>query len=131
MIFIVWTHYNNYLLIWAKVTAKQCPGPILISKWCDSKMQSASCVSVKWKPSNCRVATWDTANLRVVSYNSVLWVASCELIIKLRVGSRINLHNVKPALLVYIIFSSLHVKQSKNNKVVWYIPIMIYTWEQL
>ena len=90
-------------------------------------MQTASYLSVKWQPNNFRVASCDSGNLRVVTYNlGSLWVTSCELIIRLLVGSRISLHYFKSALLIYII-SSLHVKQSKSNKVMWYISIMIYT----
>ena len=102
----------DYLLILAKVTRKQCLGAILIT---DSKMQSASYLSVKCESNSFRVASWDSGNLRVVSYNSTsLWVASCELIIRLWVGSSISLHYIKSALSLYII-SSLHVKQSKSN----------------
>ena len=69
-------------------------------------------------------------NLWVLSYNwTSLWVVSCEFLIRLWVGSLISLHYIKFALLVYTI-SSLHVKQSKSNKIIWYIPITIYTWEQ-
>ena len=104
----------------------------VVIRWVgDSKMQSATCVSVKCQPKNFRFASCDFGNLRVVSYNSTsLWVASCELIIVLWVGSCISVHYIRSALSVYII-SSLHVKQSKSNMVIWYIPIMIYTWEQL
>ena len=56
----------DYLLILAKV--KQCAGAILIS---DSKMQSASYVSVKCEPNNFGVASCDSGNLRVVSYNTI------------------------------------------------------------
>ena len=115
------------LLIFAKVTLKQCLGAISIS---DSKMQSGSCMSVKCQPNHFRVKRCGSGNLQVASYNSTsLWVTSCELIIRLWVGSWISLHYSKSALSVYII-STLHVKQSKSNKVIWYIPIMTYTWEQ-
>ena len=118
---------KSNLLTLAKVTPKQCLGAILIT---DSKMQSASCVSVKCKSNNFRVPSCDSGDLRVVSYNSTsLWVATCELIIRLWVGSCISLHYIKSALWVYVI-SSLHVKQSKSNKVIWYISIVIYTWER-
>ena len=90
-------------------------------------MQSASCVSVKCEPNNFRVASCESGNLRDVSYRSTsLWVASWELIIRLRVGSHISLHYIKSALSVHII-SYLDVKQSKSNKVInifqlWYTP---------
>ena len=77
-------------LIFAKVTPKQCPGAILISKW--FQMQSASWVSVKCESRNFefRVAT---GSLQVLSHNSKsLWVVSCELMITLRLGNRISLH---------------------------------------
>ena len=45
------------------------------------------------------------------------------------VGSHISQHYIKSAFSVYII-ASLHVKQSKSNKVIWYIAIMFYKWEQ-
>ena len=81
-------------------------------------MQSASCVSVKCEPNNFRVASCESGNLRDVSYRSTsLWVASWELIIRLRVGSHISLHYIKSALSVHII-SYLDVKQSKSNKVI-------------
>ena len=93
-------------------------------------MQSASSMSVKCKLNIFRVVSSDSDNLRVVSYNSTgLSVASCELIVRLWVGSRISLHYNKSALSVDII-SSLHVKQSESNKVIWYIPSMICTWVQ-
>ena len=93
-------------------------------------MQSASCVTVKWVLDHFRDATCNSGNLKVVSYNSVsLLVASCELIIKLWVGSCASLHYVKFALSVYLI-STLHAKLTKSSKVILYIPIMIYTWEQ-
>ena len=92
-------------------------------------MQSTSPVFVKFEPSNFRVASCDSGKLRVGSYNSTsLWAASSELIIKLQVGSPVSLNFIKSALSVYII-SSPHVKQSKSKKVIWYNPIMIYTWE--
>ena len=93
-------------------------------------MQWTTCVWVKCKPNNFQVASCGSGNLQIVSYNSVsLWVASCELIISLWLGSRISLHYITSALSVYII-SSLDVKQSKNDKVIRYVPIMIYNWEQ-
>ena len=59
-------------------------------------------------------------DLRAVTYNlTSLWVASCELIIRPWVRSRISLHYIKSALSAYII-SSLQVKQSKRNRVIWY-----------
>ena len=90
-------------------------------------MQSAMCMSLKCELNNFRVASCCSGNLRVVSYNSTsLWI---ELIIRLWVGSCISLRYIKSAVSVYII-SSLHVKQSKRNKVIWFILIMVYTWEQ-
>ena len=84
-------------------------------------------MSVKCEPNNFRVTSCDSGNLRVVSYNlTSLWFASCELIIRLWVGSRISLHYIKSSLSVYII-SSLYAKQSKSNEVI--IPITIYTPE--
>ena len=60
---------NDYLLILAKVTLKQCLGVTFIS---DSKMQSASCVSVKCESNNFRVASCHSGDLRVGSCE--LWV---------------------------------------------------------
>ena len=40
-----------------------------------------------------------------------------------------SVHYIKSAFFLYTI-SSLHVKRSESNKVIWYISIMIYTWEQ-
>ena len=78
-------------------------------------MQSASLMSMKYASKNFRVKSCDSGNLRVVSYNwTILWVASYELIIRLWVGSRISLHYIKSALLVYII-SGLQVKQSPSR----------------
>ena len=95
------------------------------------EMQSKSCVTVKCEPNNFRVASSDSGNVRVTrvaQYNSTsLWFASCGFIIKLWIGSLISLHYIKSAFSVYII-SSLHVKQSKKNKVIWYIPFTIYSW---
>ena len=92
----------SYLSILAKVTLKQCPGAILII---DSKMQSASCVSVICEPNNFRVASFCSGNLRVVSFNwTSLWVVSYELIIRLWVGSSIFLHYIKSSLSICIIF---------------------------
>ena len=65
----------DYLLILAKVTPKQCSDAVLIS---DSKMQSASCVSVKCEPNNFRVASCDSGNLQVVSYNSTSLSCECD-----------------------------------------------------
>ena len=94
-------------------------------------MKSANCIFVKCEPNNFWAASSNSGNLRVVSYNSTnLWIASCELIIRLWEGSCICLHYIKSALSVYII-SRLHVKQTESNKELWYIPVMIYTWEQL
>ena len=92
-------------------------------------MQSVSCVSVKCKPKNFRVAGCYSGNLRVVSYNStILWVASCELIIRLWVGCCINLHYIKSALSVYII-SSLHAKHSPSRHTTsWGRPLIIFFW---
>ena len=93
-------------------------------------MQLANCMSAKCEDNNFRVANCDSGNFRVVSYNlTSLWFASCELIIRLGVGDHISLHYIKSALSVYIV-SSLHVKESKNNKVIWYILIIIYLWQQ-
>ena len=91
-------------------------------------MQIASWVSLKSGTNSFRVASRDSDKLQVVNYNSTsLSVASCELIIRLWQGSRIGLHYIKAALSVYII-SSLHVKQSKSNRVMIYsnydIPTM-------
>ena len=117
----------NYPLILAIRTTRQCLSAISIS---DSKMQSASCLFMKCKLNNFWVANCDSGNLPVVSYNSTsLWVASCELIVNLWVGSHISLNYIKSASTVYII-SSLHLKQGNRNKLMWYIPIMIYNWEQ-
>ena len=81
-------------------------------------MQSASCLFVKSKPNNSRIASCDSGNFRVVSYNSTsLWAVSCELVIRLSVGSCISLHYMKSVLSVYII-PSLQVKQIKKNKVI-------------
>ena len=87
---------------------------------------------VKCKSNHFRVASCDSGNLRVASYNfTSLWVASTELIIRLWVGSRISLHYIKSALSALAFnISSLHMKQSKSNEVIWYIPIRIYTWKQ-
>ena len=88
-------------------------------------------VSVTWEPHSFLVASCNFGNLRVVSYNSTsVYVASCKLIIMMWVGSCISLHYIKYALSVYSI-SSMHVKQSKSNNVIWYVPMMIYTWEWL
>ena len=62
-----------------------------------------------------------SGNLRVVSYNSIsLWVASCELIIRPWVRSRISQHYIKSTLSVWII-ASLKLEQSQSDKVIWYI----------
>ena len=90
-------------------------------------MQSASWVSVKCKPNNFRVESCDSGNLQVSSYNlTSLWVVSCELIMKLWVGSRISLYNINSALSAYII-SSLRVKKVKaitayDTFQLWYTP---------
>ena len=90
-------------------------------------MQSASWVSVKCKPNNFRVESCDSGNLQVSSYNlTSLWVVSCELIIKLWVGSRITLYYINLALSAYII-SSLRVKKVKaitayDTFQLWYTP---------
>ena len=90
-------------------------------------MQSASWVSVKCKPNNFRVESCDFANLQVSSYNLTgLWVVSCELIMKLWVGSRISLYYISSALSAYII-SSLRVKKVKAITAydifqLWYTP---------
>ena len=87
---------TNYLLILVRVTPKQCLGAILLR---DSKIQSTSSLSVKWKPNNFRVASCNSGNLQVVSYNSTIpWVASCEFIIRLWVRSSISRHYIKSAL---------------------------------
>ena len=76
---------TDYLLVLAKVTPKQCSGAILIK---DFKMQAASFVSVKWRTINFGLASCGSGNFRFVSYNSIsLWIASCELIIRLWVVS--------------------------------------------
>ena len=76
-------------------------------------MQSASWVSVKCKPKNFWVESCDSGNLQVSSYNlASLWVVSCELIIKLWVGSRISLYYINLALSAYII-PSVRVKKVK------------------
>ena len=81
---------------------------------------------MKCEPSNFRVASCDSGNLRVVSYNSIsMWVVSCEFIIRLCVRSSISLHYITPTLSVYII-SSLHVKQSKSNKILWYTVFQLW-----
>ena len=77
-------------------------------------MLSASCMSVKCTPNNIWVASCD----------------SCELIIRLLVLSHLSLHYIKSSLSVCII-SSVCVTQNKSKKLIWYITIMIYTWEQL
>ena len=90
-------------------------------------MQSASWVSVKCKPKNFWVGSCDSGNLQVSSYNlASLWVVSCELIIKLWVGSRISLYYINLALSAYII-QSVRVKKVKaiteyNIFQLWYTP---------
>ena len=90
-------------------------------------MQSASWVSVKCKPKNFWVESCDSGNLQVSSYNlASLWVVSCELIIKLWVGSRISLYYINLALSAYII-PSVRVKKVKaiteyNIFQLWYTP---------
>ena len=54
--------------------------------------------------------------------------ARCKVIIQLWVESRISLDYIKSALSIYIV-SSLRVKQSKSNKVMWYIFQLWYTPE--
>ena len=95
-------------------------------------MQSATCVSVKCNSNNIGVGSCDSGNLKVLSYSASLWVARYELTIRLWVGSCISLHYIKPALSVYII-SSLHVKQSKSDKVMWCISVMtmVWIWKQI
>ena len=89
-------------------------------------MQSASWVSVKCKPNNFRVESCDSGNLQVSSYNlTSLWVVSCELIMKLWVGSRISLYYINSALSAYQ--SSLRVKKVKaiteyDIFQLWYTP---------
>ena len=62
-----------------------------------SKMQSAHFVPEKSKPNNLQVARCDSGKLWIVSYNSTdLWVACCELIIRICV----SLHYIKSALSV-------------------------------
>ena len=89
-------------------------------------MQSASWVSVKCKHNNFRVESCDSGNLQVSSYNlTSLWVVSCELIMKLWVGSRISLYYINSALSAYQ--SSLRVKKVKaiteyDIFQLWYTP---------
>ena len=95
-------------------------------------MESASCVSVQCEPKNFQVANCNSGNLQVMSHNSTsLWVARCELIIRLWVGCHTSLHYIKSTLSVYII-SSLHVKQCKSNKMIWYIlNLLWFTWKRI
>ena len=83
-------------------------------------MQSASCVSVKCEPTifELRAATMVIYEL----WATIQPVCELQAVINIRlwVGSLISLHYIKSALSIYII-SSLHVKQSKSNKVIWYI----------
>ena len=112
----------DYLLILAKVTLKQCAGAILICKWFSNTISK---MRVKCEPNNFWIASCESVDLWAVCYNSTrLWVGSCEFIIRMWVGIFINLHYIS---LHY--FKSVW-KKIKSNKVTWYIPIMIYTWEQ-
>ena len=86
-------------------------------------MQSASCVSVKCEPKNFRVTSCDSGNLWVASY---LLSVSCKLWVDNQVVSRefVSLYYLESALSVYIVLT-LHIKEIKSNKVIWYIPSMI------
>ena len=150
---IIWNHY--WLSVQSSWSHIKTTSERYFNKWVYSKLRPACCVSVKCKLSNLRVQNCTHCELRFnQSVSCELWVhQSCiqnpanmelfvrivssmfdwivntllESIISLWVGSRISLHYIKSVLSVYII-PSLHLRQSKSNKVIQWIPISNKNW---